>query len=65
MKARPFPVSTRPFTDESPSALTKHSYKPALTPSLKGLTGGLSTVSIAIPSLMSYKTVPFKIMLLY
>ena len=33
-------------------------------PSLKGFTGGLSTVSIATSSLTSYKTVPFKAFLL-
>ena len=63
INALPFPVKTMPFTLESSSAFTSDSYKPFLTPSLKGLTGGLSTVSIATSSLTSYKTVPFKVFL--
>ena len=61
MKARPFPVRTTPTTELSASAFARPSYNPALTPSLNGFTGGLSTVNSATPSLTSYKTVPFNL----
>ena len=64
MKALPFPVNTTPFTESSDSAFVIDSYNPVLTPSLNGLTGGLSTVKTATLSIISYKTVPFKAILL-
>ena len=64
MKALPFPVTTIPLIESSSSAFVTHSYNPVLTPSLKGFTGGLSTVNTATLSLTSYKTVPFKAFLL-
>ena len=53
IKALPFPVSTTPTTLSSASALAIPSYSPFLTPSLNGLTGGLSTVKSATLSTTS------------
>ena len=49
----PAPVSTTPITSGSFSAFVILSTKPALTPSLSGFTGGLSTVNRATPSFTS------------
>ncbi len=53
IKDLPAPVSTRPITSGSFSALVIFSTKPALTPALNGFTGGLSTVNNATPSFTS------------
>ena len=48
MKERPAPVRIIPSIESSLLAFAIYSAKPALTPLLSGLTGGLSTSKIAI-----------------
>jgi hypothetical protein len=60
MKALPFPVNTTPFTESSDSAFVMDSYNPVLTPSLNGLTGGLSTFQSNSPNKFSKKSIIHK-----